>query len=96
MLNYNLNIIEPLKQDKKNEDVRPPINWDFHSFASGSDNPDNNELGFATMSINAVNTNCIQVSSDSGNSFTTDAQSEVTASLTGSKWPVTGSTTMSL
>ena len=82
--------------DEHNEDVRPPINWDFHSFASGSDNSDNPELGFATMSINAVNTNCIQVSIDSGNSFITDAQSQVTASITGSKWAVTGSTTMSL
>ena len=96
MLNYNLNINSPLQQEKKNEDVRPPINWDFHSFASGSDNSDNPELGFATMSINAVNTNCIEVSIDSGNSFITDAQSQVTASITGSKWPVTGSTTMSL
>jgi hypothetical protein len=82
--------------DEHNEDVRPPINWDFHSFASGSDNSDITERTFATMSINAVNTNCIQVSSDSGNSFVTDAQSPVTASITGSRWPVTGSTTMSL
>jgi hypothetical protein len=96
MLNYNLNIIEPLKQDKKNTDVRPEINWDFHSFASGSDNPDNNELGFASMSINAIGTNCVGIAQDAGNSFVTDAQSPVTASITGSNWPVTGSTTMSL
>lgn len=96
MLNYNLNIIEPLKQDKKNEDVRPPINWDFHSFASASDSTDLPELGFATMSINAFNTNCVEISNDSGNTFITDAQSAVSASMTGSNWPITGSTTMSM
>jgi hypothetical protein len=96
MLNYNLNINSPLQQEKKNEDVRPPINWDFHSFASASDSTDLSERTFATMSINTPNTNCIQVSIDSGNSFTSDAQSQVTASVTGSNWPITGSTTMSL
>jgi hypothetical protein len=96
MLNYNLNINSPLQQEKKNEDVRPPIYWDFHSFASASDSSDLSERTFATMSINAVNTNCIQVSVDSGNSFVSDAQSPVTASVTGSNWPITGSTTMSL
>ena len=96
MLNYNLNINSPLQQAKKNEDVRPDIYWDFHSFASASNSADLPELGFATMSINAPNTNCIQVSSDSGNLFQTDAQASVTASITGSRWPITGSTTMSL
>ena len=96
MLNYNLNINSPLQQAKKNEDVRPPIYWDFHSFASASDSSDLSERTFATMSINTPNTNCIQVSIDSGNSFTSDAQSPVTASVTGSNWPITGSTTMSL
>ena len=96
MLNYNLNINSPLQQEKKNEDVRPPIYWDFHSFASASDASDLSERTFATMSINTPNTNCIQVSVDSGNSFVSDAQSEVTASVTGSNWPITGSTTMSL
>ena len=96
MLNYNLNINSPLQQEKKNEDVRPPINWDFHSFASASDSTDLSERTFATMSIDAPGTNCIQVSVDSGNSFTTDGQYPVTASVTGSNWPITGSTTMSL
>jgi hypothetical protein len=96
MLNYNLNINSPLQQAKKNEDVRPPINWDFHSFASASDSTDLSERTFATMSINTPNTNCIQVSIDSGNSFVSDAQADVTASVTGSNWPITGSTTMSL
>jgi hypothetical protein len=96
MLNYNLNINSPLQQAKKNEDVRPPINWDFHSFASASDSTDLSERTFATMSIDAPGTNCIQVSVDSGNSFTTDGQYPVTASVTGSNWPITGSTTMSL
>ena len=96
MLNYNLNIIEPLKQDKKNEDVRPPIEWSFASFATASDSTDLGELGFATMSINAPGSDCIQVSNDDTGFFTTDAQFPVTASLTGSNWPITGSTTMSL
>ena len=96
MLNYNLNINSPLQQEKKNEDVRPPISWDFHSFASSSDSSDLSERTFATMSINTPNTNCIQVSVDSGNSFVSTAQSPVTASVTGSNWPITGSTTMSL
>jgi hypothetical protein len=96
MLNYNLNINSPLQQEKKNEDVRPPINWTFASFASASDSTDLGELGFATMSINAPNSNCIQVSNDNSGDFTTDAQFPVTASMTGSNWPITGSTTMSL
>jgi hypothetical protein len=96
MLNYNLNIIEPLQQEKKNEDVRPPIYWTFNSYATASDSTDLGELGFATMSINAPLTNCIQVSNDSSGDFATDAQFPVTASLTGSNWPITGSTTMSL
>lgn len=96
MLNYNLNIIEPSKQEKKNEDVRPPIFWSFASFASASDSTDLGELGFATMSINAVNSNCIQISQDATGFFETDAQFPVTASMTGSNWPITGSTTMSL
>lgn len=96
MLNYNLNINSPLQQEKKNEDVRPPIYWDFHSFTSASDNSDLNEGSYGFMNINAVNTNCINVSVDSGNLFATDAQSRVTASLTGSDWPLTGSVTMSL
>jgi hypothetical protein len=96
MLNYNLNIIEPSKQEKKNEDVRPPIYWSFESYASASDSSDLGELGFATMSITAPLTNCIQVSNDANGYFTTDAQYPVTASLTGSNWPITGSTTMSL
>jgi hypothetical protein len=96
MLNYNLNINSPLQQAKKNEDVRPPIYWDFHSFTSASDNSDLEEGSYGFMNINAINTNCINVSIDSGNLFTTDAQSRVTASLTGSGWPLTGSVTMSL
>ena len=96
MLNYNLNINSPLQQAKKNEDVRPPINWDFHSFTSASDSTDLEEGSYGFMNIDAVRTNCINVSVDSGNNFTTDAQYPVTASVTGSNFPLTGSTTMSL
>lgn len=96
MLNYNLNINSPLLQEKKNSDVNPPIYWKFESNAVTSDSSDVNELGFATMSINAINSNCIQVSNDANGFFITDEQFPVTASLTGSNWPITGSTTMSL
>jgi hypothetical protein len=96
MLNYNLNINSPLQQAKKNEDVRPPIYWDFHSFTSASDSTDLEEGSYGFMNIDAVRTNCINVSVDSGNNFTTDAQYPVTASVTGSNFPLTGSTTMSL
>jgi hypothetical protein len=64
MLNYNLNINSPLQQEKKNEDVRPPIYWSFESFATASDSSDLGELGFATMSIDAPLTNCNEVSND--------------------------------
>ena len=96
MLNYNLNINSPLQQEKKNEDVRPPIYWSFASYASASNSSDLGERGFATMSIFAPGTNCIQVSNDNSGDFTTDAQFPVTASMTGSNWPITGSTTMSI
>lgn len=96
MLNYNLNINSPLQQEKKNEDVRPPIYWNFHSFTSASDITDLNEGSYGFMTINAINTNCINVSVDSGDLFTTNAQVPVTASITGSNWPSTGSVTMSL
>jgi hypothetical protein len=96
MLNYNLNINSPLQQAKKNEDVTPPIYWSFTSIASASDSTDLGELGFATMSIDAPRTNCIQVSNDASGLFVTDAQYPVTASMTGSNWPITGSTTMSI
>ena len=82
--------------DEHNEDVRPPIYWDFHSFTSASDSSDLDEASYGFMNIDAVGTNCINVSVDSGNLFVTDAQSSVTASLTGSNWPQTGSVTMSL
>lgn len=96
MLNYNLNINSPLQQEKKNEDVQPPINWSFASFVTASDSTDLPELSFATMSINATNSNCIQISNDNSGDFITDAQFPVTASMTGSNWPITGSTTMSI
>jgi hypothetical protein len=101
MLNYNLNINSPLQQAKKNEDVRPEIYWNYSpitnvtylypitsSFVSQS--------MYASMSISAQNTNCIGVATPNSNVFTTNADSAVTASLTGSNWPRTGSITLSL
>jgi hypothetical protein len=99
MLNYNLNINSPLQQAKKNEDVRPEIYWDYSyttiqnrfpivaSFVSSS---------YATMSISAPNTNCIAIALTNSSNFATNGQASVTASLTGSNWPASGSVTMSL
>ena len=96
MLNYNLNINSPLQQAKKNEDVRPPIDWDLKMITSASDNTDLAEQSYGAMTITATNSDCIQVTTDSNGLFTTDAQFPVTASLTGSNWPITGSMSMSL
>ena len=96
MLNYNLNIIEPLQQEKKNEDVNPYIYWDFDARSIATDNGNLPANSFATMSIYAPNSNCIDVSSDAGNFFFTDPQFITIAAITGSNWAVTGSTTMSL
>jgi hypothetical protein len=102
MLNYNLNINSPLQQNKKNEDVRPTVYWDYSSITNVLYGYGNVTASFvsqsmyASMSINAQNTNCIGVATPSSNTFTTNADSAVTASLTGSKWPATGSITLSL
>ena len=93
MLNYNLNINSSLRnEEKKNEDVRPEIYWDLSSFKRADSEPYISTSSFATMSINAFNTNCINVSTVSGGGpFATNAQSSVTASLTGSNWPTASS-----
>lgn len=96
MLNYNLNIISPLQQEKKNEDIRIPIFWTFQSVASASDSTDLGESGYASMSIYAPDSNALGIANDAAGNFDTDAQFYVSATLTGSNWPVTGSTTMSI
>lgn len=104
MLNYNLNIIEPLQQAKKNApDVRPDVRWDYsyntnisRTFPFNPPYPvSSSNFSFATMSISAIDSNCFNVVTASGNIFPTDGDSPVTASLTGSNWPATGSVTMS-
>ena len=90
MLNYNLNINASLRnEEKKNEDVRPTIAWDLSSISRTDSGAYANTSSFATMSINALGSNCIQISnvSNGGLPFVTDAQSSITASLTGSNWP---------
>lgn len=99
MLNYNYNIISPLSQEKKGVDVRPQITWNYNyitilnrfpavpPFISSS---------YATMSISAQNTNCVNITSINAGEFTTDNQAPITASLTGSNWPTSGSVTMSI
>lgn len=96
MLNYNLNIIEPLQQEKKNSDFRPYIYWGFEAKSIATDSANLAPNSFATMSINAPLSNCVNVTTSQTNIFATDAQASVTASISGSKWAVTGSTTMSL
>ena len=99
MLNYNLNINSPLQQAKKNEDIRPEIYWDYSYYTIQERFPASAPYisgSYSTMSISAANTNCIAVALTNNNVFTTDGQSPVTASLTGSNWPNSGSVTMSL
>lgn len=105
MLNYNLNIIEPLQQAKKNApDVRPDIRWDYsyrtninRTFPFNPPYPVSaSNISYATMSISAIDSNCFNVVTASGDIFPTDGDSPVTASLTGSNWPTTGSVSMSI
>jgi len=85
--------------DEHNEDVRPEIYWDY-SYITNLNRfpavPPFVSSSYATMSINAQNTNCINVVSTNNNSFTTNAQTTVIPSLTGSNWPTSGSVTMSI
>ena len=97
MLNYNLNIIEPLQQEKKNSDFRPYIYWDFDERTVAVGAPNMDAIAHASMSINAYNSNCIGVSTDLGGYFINAEQDRITSSLSGSgQWPTTGSVTMSL
>jgi hypothetical protein len=85
--------------DEHNEDVRPEIYWDY-SYITNLNRfpavPPFVSSSYATMSINAQNTNCINVVSTNNSSFTTNAQTTVIPSLTGSNWPTSGSVTMSI
>jgi hypothetical protein len=96
MLNLNFNINSQLQQDKKNEDIRIPIFWTYQSVASASDSTDLGEAGYASMSIYAPDSNALGIANDANGNFDTDAQFYVRATLSGSNWPVTGSTTMSI
>jgi len=99
MLNYNLNINSPLQQAKKNEDVRPEIYWNYSYFTIQERFPLIPAFissSYATMSISGVGSNCTNITSINNNNFTTDDQAAITASLTGSNWPSSGSVTMSL
>ena len=100
MLNYNLNINSPLQQAKKNEDVRPEIYWNYTNTAgltlsNGTILSSSAVTFVATMSIVAPNSNCIGITQAANGLFTTDAQFPITASLSGSNWPTSGSVTMS-
>jgi hypothetical protein len=85
--------------DEHNEDVRPEIYWDYSYTTNLNRFPAVSPFvssSYATMSISADNTNCTNVVSTNNSSFTTNAQSTVIPSLTGSNWPKSGSVTMSI
>lgn len=96
MLNCNLNIIEPLQQEKKNEDFNPYVIWTYTAKSSANDNNNLPPNSNAVMNINAPASNCVNVTVTSNNQFGTDPDFMVTASVAGTTWAVTGSTTMSL
>jgi hypothetical protein len=96
MLNYNLNIIDPLQQEKKGSDFRPFIYWGYEDKSLATGSPVLPPNSFSTMSIVAPASNAVNITTPQINSFSTDTDSVVSASLSGSKWAVTGSTTMSL
>ena len=85
--------------DEHNEDVRPEVYWDYSYTTNLNRFPYISPFvssSYATMSINAFNSNCNSVVSTNNGLFTTNAQSTVVPSLTGSNWPRTGSVTMSI
>jgi len=96
MLNYNTNYIDPLQQEKKGNDFRPHIIWNFEAKSVATGSPNLYPSSFATMSISAPATNCINVTRTQSDSFFTDTNYMVTASVSGINWAITGSTTMSL
>jgi hypothetical protein len=85
--------------DEHNEDVRPEIYWDY-SYSTNLNRfpavPPFVSSSYATMSISAPNSNCINLTNTNSSNFTTSAQTTIIPSLTGSNWPRTGSVTMSL
>ena len=97
MLNYNLNIIEPLQQAKKGKISDPVIVWTFEEKTITPLEDLNVVLSNATMNVYATHSNCIGITTSSNDFFYTDPVLNVTASLTGSGvWPTTGSVTMSI
>lgn len=97
MLNYNLNIIEPLKQDKKGRLSKPVIVWGFEERTQTPLGDLDVVLANASMSIFASASNCLGVSEDETNFFFSAPEAQVSASLQGAGvWPTTGSVTMSL
>lgn len=97
MLNYNLNILEPLKQDKKGRLSKPVIVWGFEEKTQTPLGDLPVILSNASMSIVASGSNCLGISTTQTNFFFSAPQAEVSASLQGAgTWPTTGSVTMSL
>lgn len=97
MLNYNLNILEPLKQDKKGSAPKPIIAWDFDERTTSISQSKLDPIAHASMSIIASASNCLGISQDDSDVFISSAEAEVSASIEGAGvWPTTGSVTMSL
>ena len=97
MLNYNLNIIEPLQQAKKGTLPKPTIVWSFNERIETPLGILPDVIANASMSILATGSNCIGISTPQTNFFFTAPLTDVSASVQGAGvWPTTGSVTMSL
>jgi hypothetical protein len=99
MLNLNLNINGAKNRfgtGSHEADYRPKVNWDYRNVRSFDGTSSLASTG-ATMSIDCEFSNAYNIHTNSSNTFFTSEDTPITASMSGSgRWPVTGSTTMSL
>lgn len=72
-------------------------NWDYDNRTVGIDAPNMDQITPTSFTLNAQNTNAVNITTDAGSQFLSIEDLSVTASLSGSgQWPTTGSVTMSL
>jgi hypothetical protein len=99
MLNLNLNINGAKNRfgtGSHEADYRPKVNWDYRNVREFDGTSSLAAIG-ATMSIDCEFSNAYNIHTNSSNTFFTSEDTPITASMSGSgRWPVTGSTTMSL
>ena len=99
MLNLNLimNGAKYLTTETGSSNSQAEYNWDFDERTVAIDEPNLTHIANASFTLNANNSNAINITSDSGNVFNSIEDFPVTASISGSgQWPTTGSVTMSL